>query len=130
MERKPATLDGKSYWWTGEVERPEPALAIDADGERRVEPGLLRGLVGIRDGLPAHQLDELDGRVAARVQREEHAPRGRDGDVAGRVIEVGDHLEDGGGQGGGGRAVLEPHAAAGGEEQEDEGNGSPHGPAV
>src|SRR5439155_24010408 len=108
----------------GEIERPEPTLAIDADGERRVEPGLLRGLVGIRDRLPAHQLDELDRRGAARVQREEHAPRGRHGDVGGRVIEGGDHLEDGGGEGGGGRAVLRAPAPANGEGAEDEGKGT------
>src|SRR5206468_1415344 len=104
--------------------------AIDADGERRVEARRLRGLVGIRYRLPAHQLDQLDRGVAVGMQREEDAAGARDRDVAGRVVEVGDHLEGGDGQGGRGGAVLEPHPAASGEEQQGDEGRAPHGPPV
>ena len=117
-----------------EVERPEPPLAVEAHREQRLEVrrALLRVLelrVRERHRAAVHQLGELERRVAVGMQREEDATGLRDRDVAGRVVEVGDHHEGGGGELRVGRAVLEPHAAAGGEEQE-EGNGSPHGAGV
>ncbi len=107
------------------VERPQAILPVDADGERRIEGRailgrLLEARVGVGDRLAAHQLGNLDGRRAARMEREEDASLWRDGDVPRRVVEVDHQLEGGGGQGRRRRPILEPHVAAAGDEEGEE----------
>ena len=73
-------------------------MAVDADGEQRLEVrrALLRPLeLGARERhRPAvHQLGQLEGGIAVGMEGQEDPPAPRHGDVAGRVVEIGDDLE-------------------------------------
>jgi hypothetical protein len=82
----------------GVVERPQPVLSVDAQGEHGLEGWqrvalLLPGQVGPGLGAVAAEHHDLGRRVSVGVQREEDPAVGRHGDIARRVVQVGDRFD-------------------------------------
>ena len=108
--RAPATV-------VGEVKHPQAPLPVDAQRQHRLK---VRHLVGgplpliarVCDRAAVFETCNLDGRVAVGVQGEEDTAVGRHGDVAGRIVQIGDHFENAAVEKRLTGAVLEPLAAA------------------
>jgi hypothetical protein len=95
------------------VEHPEAVLRVDAQRQRALplEPAR-EAARRERHGLAVDELEERRRRARVGVERREHAARGRDRDVPGRMREIGDLLERGARERGFARPVRELRAAA------------------